>query len=81
MFKNTVESSGYTYQEAEEAMTGEDFGYFLKEISGFMFWLGVDSDYGLHHAKLNPDERALNVGVDIVYRTLLELMTTPTKNT
>ena len=81
LFKETVRSSGYTYQEAEEAMTGEDFGYFLKEIPGFMFWLGVDSDYGLHHAKLNPDERALNVGVDIVYRTLLELMTTPTKNT
>ena len=81
LFKETVRSSSYTYQEAEEAMTGEDFGYFLKEIPGFMFWLGVDSDYGLHHAKLNPDERALNVGVDIVYRTLLELMTTPTKNT
>ena len=36
--------------ECKEAMTGEDFGYMLKEIPGFMFWLGVDSTFGLHHA-------------------------------
>ncbi len=57
---------GVTFQEAPPAMTGEDFGYMLKEIPGFMFWLGVESEYGLHHAKLTPDERALAVGVDIV---------------
>ncbi len=75
-FKETVQSSGYTYLEAQEAMTGEDFGYFLKELPGFMFWLGVDSEFGLHHAKLNPDEKALPVGVKLVHRTLLDLMTT-----
>ncbi|KKB42577.1 N-acetyl-L,L-diaminopimelate deacetylase [Bacillus thermotolerans] len=48
----------------KEAMTGEDFGYMLKEIPGLMFWLGVGSDYGLHHAKLNPDERAIQVGIE-----------------
>ncbi|PFR28599.1 N-acetyldiaminopimelate deacetylase [Bacillus cereus] len=42
-----------------EAMTGEDFGYMLREIPGFMFWLGVESEYGLHHAKLQPKEEAL----------------------
>ncbi|PFK40297.1 N-acetyldiaminopimelate deacetylase [Bacillus cereus] len=42
-----------------EAMTGEDFGYMLREIPGFMFWLGVDSEYGLHHAKLQPKEEVL----------------------
>lgn len=45
--------------ECKEAMTGEDFGYLLKDIPGFMFWLGVDSPYGLHHAKLQPDEQAI----------------------
>ena len=39
-----------------EAMTGEDFGYMLRDIPGFMFWLGVESEYGLHHAKLQPKE-------------------------
>ncbi|RJS62039.1 N-acetyldiaminopimelate deacetylase [Bacillus sp. PK3_68] len=47
-----------------EAMTGEDFGYMLKEIPGLMFWLGVGSEHGLHHAKLNPNEKAITVGID-----------------
>lgn len=50
----------------QEAMTGEDFGYFLKEIPGFMFWLGVDSEYGLHHAKLNPREEAIDVAIELM---------------
>jgi N-acetyldiaminopimelate deacetylase len=49
-------------------MTGEDFGYFLEKIPGFMFWLGVDTPYGLHHAKIEPDERAISVAIDVVGR-------------
>ncbi|KAB7707903.1 amidohydrolase [Bacillus aerolatus] len=52
----------------KEAMTGEDFGYILKEIPGLMFWLGVGSDYGLHHAKLNPDESAVPFGIEAITR-------------
>ncbi|WP_065410508.1 N-acetyldiaminopimelate deacetylase [Pseudobacillus wudalianchiensis] len=52
----------------KEAMTGEDFGYMLKEIPGLMFWLGVGSDYGLHHAKLNPNEEAITVGIEALTR-------------
>ncbi|GHI01405.1 N-acetyldiaminopimelate deacetylase [Neobacillus kokaensis] len=52
--------------ECKEAMTGEDFGYLLKEIPGFMFWLGVDTPYGLHHAKLNPNEDAIAAAVRIM---------------
>lgn len=51
-----------------EAMTGEDFGYMLKEIPGFMFWLGVNSEYGLHHAKLNPDESAIGSAIDFLIK-------------
>jgi N-acetyldiaminopimelate deacetylase len=40
-------------------MTGEDFGYFLEEIPGAMFWLGVESEAGLHSSKLNASEEAL----------------------
>ncbi|MCA1056607.1 N-acetyldiaminopimelate deacetylase [Rossellomorea aquimaris] len=47
----------------KEAMTGEDFGYMLEKIPGFMFWLGVDSDHGLHHSKLNPDEEAIDYAI------------------
>ncbi|MEB1809894.1 MAG: N-acetyldiaminopimelate deacetylase [Bacillaceae bacterium] len=49
--------------ECTEAMTGEDFGYFLEEIPGFMFWLGVNSPYGLHDNRLEPSEQAIEVAV------------------
>ncbi|MDQ4708277.1 N-acetyldiaminopimelate deacetylase [Bacillus subtilis] len=55
-----------TVIEAKEAMTGEDFGYMLKKYPGFMFWLGSDSEHGLHHAKLNPDENAIETAVNVM---------------
>ncbi|WP_079480458.1 N-acetyldiaminopimelate deacetylase [Halobacillus salinus] len=65
-FKEVVEQCGYTYEEAPMAMTGEDFGYMAKEIPGFMFWLGVDSQAGLHQSKLDPKEDSLPIAVDVV---------------
>lgn len=56
--------------ECKEAMTGEDFGYMLKEIPGFMFWLGVDSPYGLHHAKLTPNEDAIEFAIQMITQYL-----------
>jgi N-acetyldiaminopimelate deacetylase len=52
--------------ECSEAMTGEDFGYFLRDFPGFMFWLGVNTTYGLHHAKLEPDEGAIELAIRLV---------------
>jgi N-acetyldiaminopimelate deacetylase len=54
----------------KEAMTGEDYGYFLEAVPGFMFWLGVDTPYGLHHSKLQPDERAIPFAVDLLTKYL-----------
>lgn len=56
--------------ECQEAMTGEDFGFFLDEIPGFMFWLGVDTPYGLHHSKLEPQEEAIDVAIQVMTRYL-----------
>jgi N-acetyldiaminopimelate deacetylase len=50
----------------KEAMTGEDFGYFLTEIPGFMFWLGVDTPFGLHHSKIEPNEEAIDHAIGLV---------------
>ena len=55
-----------TLVHCSEAMTGEDFGFFLTEIPGFMFWLGANTPYGLHHAKIEPDEQAIDVAIDVV---------------
>ncbi|MGP7818911.1 N-acetyldiaminopimelate deacetylase [Niallia sp. 01092] len=56
--------------ECREAMTGEDFGYMLKDIPGFMFWLGVDSPYGLHHNKLNANEEAIGSAISMLTKYL-----------
>lgn len=58
--------TSYQLIECKESMTGEDFGYFLQEIPGFMFWLGVDSPYGLHHPRLAPKEEAIEVAIDLM---------------
>ena len=65
-FCRFVESSQMELSICKEAMTGEDFGYMLKEIPGFMFWLGVGSEYGLHHSKLMPDEAAIPKTVEFL---------------
>ena len=72
-FQQALDGSGIEYKQAEAAMTGEDFGYFMKEIPGFMFWLGVNSPFGLHDAQLNPDEEALTIGLDAVTRMISQL--------
>jgi len=59
---------GVRVVRAAEAMTGEDFGYFLREIPGFMFWLGVDSPYGLHHSRIEPNEEAIGFAISLVTR-------------
>jgi N-acetyldiaminopimelate deacetylase len=52
--------------ECREAMTGEDFGYFLEQIPGMMFWLGVDTPYSLHHSKIEPNEQAIPFAIDLM---------------
>jgi len=65
-FMRYCREHNYDVQICKEAMTGEDFGYFLKEIPGFMFWLGVSSESGLHDACFQPDEAALEIAVELV---------------
>ncbi|OEH94250.1 N-acetyldiaminopimelate deacetylase [Bacillus solimangrovi] len=60
------ESEKINVIECREAMTGEDFGDMVAEIPGFMFWLGVNSEFGLHHAKLNPSEEAIPTAINLI---------------
>lgn len=59
------------YEEAGTAMTGEDFGYLLDKVPGTMFWLGVDTPYGLHHPQMSPKEKAIPFAIKAV-RDFLE---------
>ncbi|MEW9669318.1 N-acetyldiaminopimelate deacetylase [Ammoniphilus sp. 3BR4] len=66
-FMNWVDASeNVQLIECKEAMTGEDFGYFLEKIPGFMFWLGVDTPFGLHHARIEPNEEAIDVAINLL---------------
>lgn len=55
------------------AMTGEDFGYFLREIPGALFWTGANCEYGLHHAKMSPDEDLLMFNANFVEQFIRSL--------
>ena len=60
-----AESHGQVnFVESREAMTGEDFGYFLRDIPGTMVWLGVDTPYGLHDNRISPSEKAMDTAVE-----------------
>lgn len=64
---------GATAYECPAAMTGEDFGYFIKDIPGAMFWSGANCQYGLHHAKMSPDEQLLSFNANFVEQFIRSL--------
>ena len=49
------------WKTAHPYMTAEDFGYFLKEIPGAFYWVGVreDTDMNLHSSHLRISDQAL----------------------
>ncbi|WP_026690106.1 N-acetyldiaminopimelate deacetylase [Alteribacter aurantiacus] len=62
----TKKREGAVLIECDKAMTGEDFGYFLEEIPGLMFWLGVNSQSGLHSSTLDAKEEAIPFAVSLL---------------
>lgn len=64
---------GATAYECPAAMTGEDFGFFVKDIPGAMFWAGANCVYNLHHAKMSPDEELLTFNTNFVHEFIRTL--------
>lgn len=60
--------AGYGYQEAETAMTGEDFGFFTSLWPGLLFWLGSGCEHPLHSDRFLADENCIPVGVEVFSR-------------
>lgn len=60
------------------SMVGEDFAYFLQEVPGAIYLLGVgDSDtccYPLHHAKFNFNEGVLGIGVRVLVQIAVDYL-------
>ncbi|MBQ7386585.1 MAG: amidohydrolase [Clostridia bacterium] len=65
--------------EETRGLGGEDFSYFADIKPGAMFRLGTRTPgcecvYGLHHDKFDIDESALEIGVELFVRFVLENM-------
>lgn len=60
-------------------MDVEDVAYFLNEIPGSFFRLGVrnekiDAIYDLHHPKFKVDEEAIKIGMMVQFKNALEFL-------
>jgi amidohydrolase len=59
--------------EYEPGMGGEDFAFYVREVPGFQFRLGVGrpgTEMALHSSKFDPDERAIPIGMRVVSELL-----------
>ncbi len=65
--------SNVEFIETNKVFTGEDFGFFTDKYKGILFWLGVDYNdtrANLHTPWFFPDERAINIGVEIFFKLI-----------
>lgn len=69
--KEVVHQAGAVWQEAETAMTGEDFGFFTTRYPGLLFWLGSGCKHPLHSELFLADEACIPLGVEIFTRLAL----------
>lgn len=62
------------YQETLPSLTGEDFGFFSTLYPSLLFWLGTNSSEDLHSAYFLPDEKSIDIGIEI-YKRMFNLLT------
>ncbi|WP_320663676.1 amidohydrolase [Prochlorococcus sp. MIT 1223] len=56
------------------SLGAEDFAVFLQDVPGTMFRLGVSKPDGcapLHNGEFSPDERSLEIGIEVLTKSLL----------
>ena len=59
----------------EPSLGAEDFAELLQGVRGTMFRLGVAGENGcapLHNGQFSPDERSLEIGIEVLYSTIME---------
>ncbi|AHV95994.1 amidohydrolase [Paenibacillus sabinae] len=57
--KQQAAEFGYSVHDLAPQMIGEDFAYYLREISGAFVNIGTGGTYSQHHPKFDTDESAL----------------------
>ena len=71
--KNFIDEKNIVYLE-NPSLGAEDFAYFLKEVPGTMFRLGVAGENGcapLHSGYFSLDDRSLEIGIKILCQTII----------
>ena len=71
--KNFIDEENIVYLE-NPSLGAEDFAFFLQDVPGTMFRLGVAGDKGcapLHSGYFSLDERCLELGIKILSQTII----------
>ena len=71
--KNFMDEENIVYLE-NPSLGAEDFAFFLQDVPGTMFRLGVAGNKGcapLHSGNFSLDERSLELGIKILSQTLV----------
>ena len=71
--KNFMDEENIVYLE-NPSLGAEDFAFFLQDVPGTMFRLGVAGDQGcapLHSGHFSLDERSLELGIKILSQTIV----------
>lgn len=76
---SAAEKSGYKIEILEKcSMTGEDFAYFAQNVPSSFFKLGTGDEklgmYPLHNSRINPDEKALCIGAEILAQVAVDFI-------
>ena len=79
--KNFMDKENIVYLE-NPSLGAEDFAFFLQDVPGTMFRLGVAGDQGcspLHSGYFSLDERSLELGIKILSQTMIVMASRTTK--
>ena len=77
--KSFMDEENIVYLE-NPSLGAEDFAFFLQDVPGTMFRLGVAGDQGcapLHSGHFSLDERSMELGINILAQTLVMASKTP----
>lgn len=77
--KKVIKNSDNIITESEPVMLAEDFSYYSMKIPGALFNLGclkepVESTQNLHSSDLNPDEKCIKTGMEIMSQYSIDFL-------
>jgi amidohydrolase len=71
--KNVLPKDKIHYRD-KPGMGGEDFAYFLQEVTGAFFYLGTKTegdDYPGHNPRFNPSDEGIQTGIEMMLSVVL----------